>query len=54
MVSTAEQCVVADRAAAVVNGRQVVADRTHVRELDILLDHALTTAAILVQLTTGR
>lgn len=27
---------------------------THVRELDILLDHTLTTAAVRVQLTTRR
>ena len=54
MVAAAEHRVIADETAAVVNGRQVVADRTDVCELDILLDHTLTTGSILAQLTARR
>ena len=54
MVATAQHCDIADRTAAVVNGRQVVTDRTDVSELDILLHYTLTTSTILVQLTTRR
>ena len=54
VVAAAEQRVVGHWAAAVVDGRQVVADRADVRELDILLDHALTTRSVRLQPTTQR
>ena len=54
VIAATEQCVVTDETAAVVNRRQVIADRTHVSELDILLHYTLTTSSVLVQLTTGR
>jgi len=43
-VITGARDVIAERAAAEVDGRQVVVDRTKVRELDVRLGDALTTA----------
>jgi len=54
VVATTEQRQVVDDATAMVDWRQVVADRTDVRELDVLLDHTLTTSLVLGQLTTRR
>jgi hypothetical protein len=51
MVSTAKKSTRAQLAAAVVNGWQVIVDRTKVCEMDILLVDTLTITAVTGQLT---
>jgi len=55
VISTTKQRLVVDHTAAVVNGRQVVSDRTQMSKLDILFHNALTSGPVLtIQLTTYR